>query len=99
MTSGSMATDRHCSNERLVVIGSALRFAPGISHYAYLLSCTLEDAYSAGALLMRSLVPRRLDVVLAAGLPVVVSAVGRLPEAGRSRPAMSWTRSRGVGAS
>jgi glycosyltransferase involved in cell wall biosynthesis len=55
-----MATDRHSSNERVVIIGSGLRFASGISHYTYLLSCTLRNEYSVGALLMRRLVPRRL---------------------------------------
>jgi glycosyltransferase involved in cell wall biosynthesis len=60
VTVGRMATDRHCSNERVVVIGSGLRFASGISHYTYLLSCALKDEYDVGALLMRRLVPRRL---------------------------------------
>ena len=47
-------------NERVVVIGSGWRFASGISHYTYLLSCALKDEYPVGALLMRRLVPRRL---------------------------------------
>jgi glycosyltransferase involved in cell wall biosynthesis len=55
-----MATDRYCSNERVVIVGSGLRFASGISHYTYLLSCALKDEYKVGALLMRRLVPRRL---------------------------------------
>jgi glycosyltransferase involved in cell wall biosynthesis len=45
---------------RVVVIGSGWRFASGISHYTYRLSCALADEYPAGALLMRRLVPRRL---------------------------------------
>jgi glycosyltransferase involved in cell wall biosynthesis len=44
----------------VVIIGSGLRFASGISHYTFLLSCALKDEYSVGALLMRRLVPRRL---------------------------------------
>jgi glycosyltransferase involved in cell wall biosynthesis len=60
VTAGRVATDRHSSDERVVVIGSGLRFASGISHYTYLLSCALADEYSVGALLMRRLVPRRL---------------------------------------
>jgi glycosyltransferase involved in cell wall biosynthesis len=46
--------------ERVVVVGSGLRFASGISHYSYLLSTTLAREYDAGALLMRRLVPERL---------------------------------------
>jgi glycosyltransferase involved in cell wall biosynthesis len=57
---GRMATDRHSSNERVVIIGSGLCFASGISHYTYLLSCALKDEHDVGALLMRRLVPRRL---------------------------------------
>jgi glycosyltransferase involved in cell wall biosynthesis len=60
MTTGQMAADRHGPNERVVIIGSGLRFASGISHYTYLLSCALKDEYSVGSLLMRRLVPRRL---------------------------------------
>jgi glycosyltransferase involved in cell wall biosynthesis len=45
--------------ERVVVIGSGLRFASGISHYTYLLTTTLAGEYDAGALLMRRLVPER----------------------------------------
>lgn len=48
------------SHERVVVIGSGLFFASGISHYTYLLSCALKDEYNVGALLMRRLVPRCL---------------------------------------
>jgi glycosyltransferase involved in cell wall biosynthesis len=48
------------SNERVVVVGSGGHFASGISHYTYLLSCTLKEEYQTGALLMRRLVPRRL---------------------------------------
>ena len=48
------------SKERVVVVGSGLRFASGISHYTYLLSCTLSEEYNVGALLMRRLVPQRL---------------------------------------
>jgi hypothetical protein len=59
-TAGRMSTDRHSFNERVVIIGSGLRFASGISHYTYLLSCALKDEYNVGALLMRRLVPRRL---------------------------------------
>jgi hypothetical protein len=59
-TARQMATDRHSSNERVVIIGSGLRFASGISHYSCLLSCALKDEYNVGALLMRRLVPRRL---------------------------------------
>ncbi len=55
-----MATGRHGSNERVVIIGSGWRFASGISHYTYLLSCALKDEYDTGALLMRRLVPQRL---------------------------------------
>jgi glycosyltransferase involved in cell wall biosynthesis len=75
-----MATDRHSSNERVVIIGSGWRFASGISHYTYLLSCALKDEYDVGALLMRRLVPRRLypgrDHV---GVPVA-NAVAYPPE-------------------
>jgi glycosyltransferase involved in cell wall biosynthesis len=46
--------------ERVVVVGSGLHFASGISHYTYLLSSTLADEYSVGALLMRRLVPERI---------------------------------------
>ena len=46
--------------ERVVVVGSGLHFASGISHYTYLLSSTLAGEYDAGALLMRRLVPERL---------------------------------------
>jgi glycosyltransferase involved in cell wall biosynthesis len=60
VTAEQMDTDHHSSSERVVVIGSGLRFASGISHYTYLLSCTLKDEYSVGALLMRRLVPERL---------------------------------------
>jgi len=60
LTAGQMATDDHKSSERVVVIGSGWRFASGISHYTYLLSCALKDEYDVGALLMRRLVPRRL---------------------------------------
>jgi glycosyltransferase involved in cell wall biosynthesis len=47
-------------NERVVIVGSGGHFASGISHYTYLLSCTLKEEYETGALLMRRLVPRRL---------------------------------------
>ena len=47
-------------NERVVIVGSGGHFASGISHYTYLLSCTLKEEYQTGALLMRRLVPRRL---------------------------------------
>ncbi len=60
MSAGQMATDYHNSSERVVIIGSGWRFASGISHYTYLLSCALKDEYDVGALLMRRLVPRRL---------------------------------------
>ena len=60
LTVGQMATDDYNSCERVVVIGSGWRFASGISHYTYLLSCALKDEYDVGALLMRRLVPRRL---------------------------------------
>jgi glycosyltransferase involved in cell wall biosynthesis len=46
------------SEDRVVVIGSGWRFASGISHYTYRLSCALADEYPVGALLMRRLVPR-----------------------------------------
>ena len=46
--------------ERVVVVGSGLHFASGISHYTYLLSSTLAEEYSVGALLMRRLVPERV---------------------------------------
>jgi glycosyltransferase involved in cell wall biosynthesis len=46
--------------ERLVVVGSGLHFASGISHYSYLLTSTLASEYDAGALLMRRLVPKCL---------------------------------------
>ena len=59
-TAVQVATDWHGSNERVVIIGSGWRFASGISHYTYLLSCALKDEYDVGALLMRRLVPRRL---------------------------------------
>jgi glycosyltransferase involved in cell wall biosynthesis len=48
------------SQDRVVVIGSGWRFASGISHYTYRLSCALADEYPVGALLMRRLVPRHL---------------------------------------
>lgn len=48
------------TQDRVVVIGSGWRFASGISHYTYRLSCALADEYPVGALLMRRLVPRRL---------------------------------------
>lgn len=48
------------SHDRVVVIGSGWRFASGISHYTYRLSCALADEYPVGTLLMRRLVPRRL---------------------------------------
>jgi glycosyltransferase involved in cell wall biosynthesis len=48
------------AGERVVVVGSGLHFASGISHYTYLLSSTLADEYSVGALLMRRLVPERI---------------------------------------
>ncbi len=60
VTVGQMVTDQHSSNERVVIIGSGWRFASGISHYTYLLSCTLKNEYGTGALLMRRLVPERL---------------------------------------
>ena len=47
------------SGERVVVVGSGPRFASGISHYTYLLSCTLAEEYNVSALLMRRLVPER----------------------------------------
>ncbi len=43
-----------------MVIGSGWRFASGISHYTYRLSCALAEEYPVGALLMRRLLPRRL---------------------------------------
>jgi glycosyltransferase involved in cell wall biosynthesis len=51
---------RRSSQDRVVVIGSGWRFASGISHYTYRLSCALADEYPVGTLLMRRLVPRRL---------------------------------------
>jgi glycosyltransferase involved in cell wall biosynthesis len=45
--------------ERVVVVGSGVHFASGISHYSYLLTSTLASAYDVGALLMRRLVPER----------------------------------------
>jgi glycosyltransferase involved in cell wall biosynthesis len=48
------------SQERVVVIGSGFRFASGISHYTYRLSCALADAYPVSTLLMCRLVPRHL---------------------------------------
>jgi glycosyltransferase involved in cell wall biosynthesis len=48
------------SRDRVVVIGSGWRFASGISHYTYRLSCALADKYPVGALLMRRLIPRHL---------------------------------------
>jgi glycosyltransferase involved in cell wall biosynthesis len=50
-----------CRNvkERVVVVGSGLHFASGISHYSYLLTSTLAGEYNTGALLMRRLVPER----------------------------------------
>jgi glycosyltransferase involved in cell wall biosynthesis len=47
------------SQDRVVVIGSGWRFASGISHYTYRLSCALADEYPVGTLLMRRLVPQR----------------------------------------
>lgn len=46
--------------DRVVVIGSGWRFASGISHYTYRLSCALASEYPVGALLMRRLMPRHL---------------------------------------
>ena len=46
--------------ERVVVVGSGLHFASGISHFTFLLATTLADEYDSGALLMRRLVPKRL---------------------------------------
>ncbi|MDR2988715.1 MAG: glycosyltransferase [Nocardiopsaceae bacterium] len=48
------------AQDRVVVIGSGWRFASGISHYTYRLSCALADEYPVGTLLMRRLLPRRL---------------------------------------
>src|SRR5260370_26745116 len=48
------------SEERLIIVGSGWRFASGISHYTYRLSCALADEYPVGTLLMRRLVPRHL---------------------------------------
>lgn len=48
------------SQDRVVVIGSGWRFASGISHYTYRLSCALADRYPVGTLLMRRLIPRHL---------------------------------------
>jgi glycosyltransferase involved in cell wall biosynthesis len=48
------------TGERIVVVGSGLHFASGISHYTYLLSSALAGEYSVGALLMRRLVPERI---------------------------------------
>jgi glycosyltransferase involved in cell wall biosynthesis len=48
------------SEQRVVVVGAGPRFTSGITHYTYLLSCTLSTEYSVGALLMRRLVPERL---------------------------------------
>jgi glycosyltransferase involved in cell wall biosynthesis len=48
------------AGERVVVVGSGQHFASGISHYTYLLSTTLAEEYSVGALLMRRLVPERI---------------------------------------
>ena len=50
---------RRSPHDRVVVIGSGWRFASGISHYTYRLSCALADEYPVGTLLMRRLVPRR----------------------------------------
>jgi glycosyltransferase involved in cell wall biosynthesis len=52
--------DWRSSQDRVVVIGSGWRFASGISHYTYRLSCALADKYPVGALLMRRLIPRHL---------------------------------------
>ena len=64
------------SGERIVVVGAGPRFASGITHYTYLLSCTLSEEYNVSALLMRRLVPQRLypgrDHV---GTPVASSVV------------------------
>ncbi len=57
--SGDRAPKRR-SQDRVVVIGSGWRFASGISHYTYRLSCALADEYPVGTLLMRRLVPRHL---------------------------------------
>jgi glycosyltransferase involved in cell wall biosynthesis len=55
-----MRPGRRSSEDRVVVIGSGWRFASGISHYTYRLSCALADEYPVGTLLMRRLVPRHL---------------------------------------
>ena len=63
------------SQDRVVVIGSGWRFASGISHYTYRLSCALADEYPVGTLLMRRLVPRRLYPGRSrVGAPVVTAA-------------------------
>jgi len=46
--------------DRVVVIGSGWRFASGISHYTYRLSCALAAEYPVATVLMRRLVPRQL---------------------------------------
>jgi glycosyltransferase involved in cell wall biosynthesis len=51
---------RRSSQDRVVVIGSGWRFASGISHYTYRLSCALANEYPVGTVLMRRLVPRHL---------------------------------------
>ena len=43
-----------------MVIGSGWRFASGISHYTYRLSCALAEEYPVSMLLMRRLLPRYL---------------------------------------
>ncbi len=48
------------TRDRVVVVGSGLHFASGISHYTYLLTSALASEYDVGALLMRRLVPERL---------------------------------------
>jgi glycosyltransferase involved in cell wall biosynthesis len=50
----------HRPGDRVVVVGSGWRFASGISHYTYRLSCALADEYPVGTVLMRRLVPRQL---------------------------------------
>lgn len=63
MTAEVCGQDRqadHLPGDRVVVIGSGWRFASGISHYTYRLSCALADEYPVGTVLMRRLVPRRL---------------------------------------
>ena len=63
MTAEHMTSNWRGSNERVVIIEAGSRFASGITHYTYLLSCALRDEFDVGALLMRRLVLQQYFVM------------------------------------